>query len=230
MNVEVGRRVFLGSAAAAGIGTVGGGLLVSSRLSAQTPGERDAIQNELVRQLHESVLGMRGQRRGESARKLASTLRLTAAHYETEGVDTALRSYLQAAIRRDGRDALLQREVDPQMLAAEARGFGLATLPALSPVDYAVRERVLDSLLVRGITPVLTNVAKALDEISDALDAQPLPSLINARQYESCADIANMLRILEITLAISCLWNAAMCVVITGMWVGLQLSLWAYGC
>jgi hypothetical protein len=39
-----------------------------------------------------------------------------------------------------------------------------------------------------------------------------------------------LLRILEITLAISCLWDPAMCVVITGMWVGLQLSLWAYGC
>lgn len=210
---------------------MGSGLLQETSGQSLSDGG-DGIEKELAAQLRDNVKGMRGVKRGESARKLASTLRVCAAHHRDKGSDAAFRKYLQNSIRRRGRDAILQMEVDQRMLQSEVRQFGLTSLPALRPVDYAEREKALAVLLAGGLTPLMTQVADTLDRVSEGLDHQPTLARVQGQlpPYSTCPDLTNQLRLLEVTLAIACLFNPVACVIITGMWTGLMISLWAAGC
>ena len=230
MSVEVGRRVFLSSAAVAGVGSAGMALSFPERLNAHVH-EIGIVDGEIERQLRESVKGLQGAKRGESARRLASTLRLAAARHKEKGTDEALKVFLRKEIQRNGRAAVLAREVDSRALAKETKQFGVSQWPALGPIDLGLRERVLDSLLAGGLTAILSNVAKTFDELSEWIDDQPAPLAIGARrQYRVCPDLTTQFRILEVTMAIACLFNPVACVIITGMWTGLMISLTAAGC
>src|SRR5262245_22284836 len=115
------RRRFLGSAATLGAGAAIGASLSwpSAAVTAAPGGGRDLVHEEVVKQKKEGVRALRGPRAGEAARRLASTLRVLAAHQKATG-DADLQRRLQAAIRRDGRELFLRAEADPRMLAAEA--------------------------------------------------------------------------------------------------------------
>ena len=229
MSVEVGRRVFLSSAAAAGIGSAGVALTFPERLNAHIHDSGGIVDLQIEKQLRDGVQGLRGSRRGEAARQLASTLRLAAAQHKEKGTDETFKAFLRREVRQEGRDSLLAREIDSTAFAKETKQFGVSHVPALSPIALELREKVLDSLLARGLTPVLLNMAKTFDQISEWIDNQPAPLLIRS-QASMCPDLTNQMRILEATLAISCIFNQIMCVVITGMWVGLLISLTASGC
>ena len=154
------RRRFLRSAVTLGAGTAIGATLSppSSALTAAAHGGgSDVVHAEIVRQLKDGVRALRGPRPGEAARRLAATARLLAAHQAAGDAD--LQRRLQAAIRRDGREALLRAEADPAMLAAEAREFGFERVPAAEPFDRAARERALDALLTHGASPARGSAA-----------------------------------------------------------------------
>jgi hypothetical protein len=229
MSVEVDRRVFLSSAAAAGIGSAGLALAFPEGLNAHVHDSGGIVDLEIEKQLRDGVQGLRGTKRGEAARQLASTLRMAAAQHKEKGTDEAFKAFLRREVKQEGRGSLLAREIDSTAFAKETRQFGISHVPALTPVDLGLRQKVLDSLIAGGFTPVLLNMAKTFDQLSEWIDNLPAPLLIRA-QGSMCPDLTNQMRILEATLAISCIFNQIMCVVITGMWVGLLISLTASGC
>jgi hypothetical protein len=223
------RRVFMGSAAAIGVGAVAGGgtLLLETTTSAQTPVVPDLVEDEIRRQVRDSVHGLRGARRGEAARKLASAVRMAAAHFRAKGLDVTVRRQLQAQTRRDGRDAFLRRELDPQRLAAELREFGITTpLPPLA-IDIRARARMLDDMLANGISNKLESTAAAIERLATLLDDRPIVP-INLRQQ--CPDVSGYVLFVEMAMASLCFFNIAACAIFTGMYAGLRISLWAIGC
>jgi hypothetical protein len=120
---NVSRRRLLGSAL-----TLGAGAAIGSTVSFPAMGGavaaaagQDLVHDELIRQLKAGVRGLQGARPGEAARSVAATLRLLAAHYRATGVDEQFKTALRKAIARDGRDAVLRRDMAPAMFAAEAR-------------------------------------------------------------------------------------------------------------
>src|SRR5262245_13459818 len=114
---NVSRRRLLGSALTLGAGTAIGATMSfpAMGMPAAAAAGQDLVHDELVRQLKQGVRALRGPRPGEAARRLAATARLLAAHQAAGDAD--LQRRLQAAIRRDGREALLRAEADPGMLA-----------------------------------------------------------------------------------------------------------------
>src|SRR5688500_4148671 len=171
------RRIFLG-AAAAGVGSVvTGSIVLDPRANAQgraaAPGPHgfagDGVTRELRRQLKGAVHGVRTGK-SEGARQLASVLRIAAAHGAARGVDAEVRSSLRRAVRAEGKQALLLREVPHARMAAEAREFGVDA-PAHPVLDLAGRERALDQLLAEGLTPQWLRAADFFEGLAGQLDA-----------------------------------------------------------
>jgi len=159
---------------------------------------------------------------------VASTVLVAAAHCRSQQMDATVKRQLQAMIRREGRDAVLRKELDPAMLAAEARVFGVDGLPAPPVVDLAHRAKVLDAVLAGGITPFLTAAAADFERLAEALDRLPIAA-VNARQ-DRCPDLTAQILTLEAISMISCLINPILCAYFGGMLFGLKASLWLYGC
>src|SRR5262245_32783448 len=97
---NVSRRRVLGSALALGAGTAIGTTLSfpSAGIPLAAAGRADLVHDELIRQLKAGVRAMRGERPGEAARGVASTLRVLAAHYQAGGADDQFKSGLRAAV------------------------------------------------------------------------------------------------------------------------------------
>ena len=231
----VARRRFLRSAA-----TLGAGAAIGSTVSFPSTGVPVAaaagqgpVHAELVRQLKDGVRALRGPRPGEAARRLAATARVLAAHQE--GADAELQRRLQAAIRRDGREALLRAEPNPAMLAAEAREFGFERVPPAEPFNLAARERALDALLKQGASPALRSAADALDRLARSLERGAVTA-VAARDDDQvdlaagCPNLTAALLALELVAAISCLLNPILCAGFQGLFWGLKLAIYLAGC
>jgi hypothetical protein len=227
MNVVVGRREFLGSAAVLGVGSMTVGPLLAKGVGPHSHHTGGHLAEELVNQLGASLRGMQGARPAEATRQLASTLRFAAADFKEKGIDTDLKAFLQSTIRHEGRAGLLQRQVDKRMLDAELRKLGVTGAPDFGPVDLATREKTLDLLLTTGLTPLMTRVADALDHRSQALDRRGAITLSSAQEPEQpqCPDLSNLLSIMDMTLLVACMFMQLACVVVSAMWFGLNLSL-----
>jgi hypothetical protein len=227
MNVEVGRREFLSSAAIVGVGSITAGPVLVK--GAHTAGHHTTgpVEQELVDQLGASLRGMRGARPGESTRQLASTLRFAAAHFKEKRIDADLKDFLRSTIRDEGRESLLRRQVDKRMLAAELQKLGVTAPLDLGPVDYAMREKALDVLLTTGLTPLMMQAADTLDRRSEALDRRGAITLSSAQEPEQpqCPDLSSLLSIMDMTLLVACMFMQLACVVVSAMWFGLNLSL-----
>jgi hypothetical protein len=223
------RRRFLGSAVSLGAGAVIGATLSSpsAAVTAAQGGRRDLVHDELVRQMKEGIRSLRGPRPGEASRRLAATLRLLAAHQA--GGDAELRRRLQAAIRRDGREALLRAEADPAMLAAEAREFGFERVPPAEPFDRGARERALDALLKQGASPALLSAAAALEQLAPTLERGGVTT-VAARETDACPNLSAQLLALELIAITSCLINPVLCAGFQGAYWGLKLALYLAGC
>jgi len=230
----VARRRFLRSAVTLGAGTAIGATLSSPSMAVTAAhGEgSDIVHAELVRQLKDGVRALRGPRPGEAARRLAATARVLAAHQA--GGDADLQRRLQAAIRRDGRDALLRAEANPAMLAAEAREFGFDRVPPAEPFDLAARERALDALLKNGASPALRSAADALDRLARTLERGAVTA-VAARDDEidaaaGCPNLSAALLALELIAITSCLLNPILCAGFQGLYWGLKLAIYMAGC
>ena len=212
---------------AAGLPLIAGaGVAAAQRGGGATRTGIDAVEGELVRQIRENVRGMQGLRRGESARRLAATLRLAAADFTLKGVDTQVKALLRASLRQDGEDAFLLREVDGTMLAAEMKTLGITRIPVLVP-DYASRRQAVREILARGVTPSILAVADDLDRLSKDFDNYPL---IPVRAGGGCGDIRMQIAFVEVMMIAACLANAITCAIFSGMYAGLIISLAIYGC
>jgi hypothetical protein len=200
----------------------------SGAITAAPGGGRDLVHAELARQMKETVRALRGPRAGEAARRLAGTVRVLAAHQQATG-DAEFRRRLQAAVRRDGREALLRAEADPAMLAAEAREFGFDAPPAAEPFDRRARERALDVMLKQGASPALVAAATALEQLAPVLERGGVTTVV-ARDAEACPNLQAQLLFLELVAITSCLWNPIACAGFQGAYWGLKLSLYLAGC
>lgn len=226
---NVSRRRLLGS-----VLTLGAGAAIGSTMSFPSPdvaltaaARQDLVHDELTRQLKDDVRALRGTRPGEAARGVAATLRLLAAHYQTSGVDAQIKTRLRAAIARDGREAVLRWEADPRARASEARDYGVADLPlARAPFNLPERERALDAMLARGVTPALLGAAAELTRLAQDLDRVSFTPV--ARRQ--CSGAEGMASSLEFVALASCLLNPALCAGFGGAYVGLTLSLHLFGC
>jgi hypothetical protein len=230
------RRRFLGSAVTLGAGTAIGATLSSPSLAvtaAARGGGSDSVHAELVRQLKDGVRALRGPRPGEAARRLAATARVLSAHQAAGDAD--LRRRLQAAIRRDGREALLHAAANPAMLAAEAREFGFDRVPPAEPFDRVARERALDALLKHGASPALRSAADALERLAPTLERGAV-TMVAARDGEEvdaaagCPNLSAALLALELIAITACLINPILCAGFQGMYWGLKLAIYLAGC
>jgi len=224
MNSVVNRRVFVGTVAAGlPLLVTGGAARAAQRGSARTIDTgTDALERELVRQIRENVGGMRGLRRGESARRLAATLRLAAADFTRKGVDAHVKNLIEAAVRRDGEEAFLLRQMDPTV---ELRAFGITKAP-VRVADYASRKKAVREILANGVTPTILALADQFDGVSRDFDTYPLVPV----KGENCPNLQWQLAFLEVVMIGACLGNPVACAVFSGAYAGVLISLAIYGC
>jgi hypothetical protein len=135
------------------------------------PGGESPLAAELARQAREGVREM-AQRPGEGLRRVAGVLRIGAAQGRASDTDTAVRRLIQREIRREGRDSLLTRPVDPVRLAEDLKPYGVA-YPTPAPPDVEARSQVLDAVVGAGFTEFLLRLATALEDQGNALDRNP---------------------------------------------------------
>jgi hypothetical protein len=173
------RRVFLGSAAAA---AGGGGAFVL--LPKDVDAQGDAVGMALDRELVAAVRLMARNQTGEGPRRVAAIFRLMAIHHAPG--DAGFRAALRAQVRAAGRDAVLQQTMDPVELQGNVRqfGFGFKVIPPTPP--RAIREKVLDEFLARGLTPFRRRAAGSFDRAGEELDrrAGAIPPVID--NTEAC--------------------------------------------
>jgi hypothetical protein len=162
MNGTVGRRVFVGSLAAAGVGAVGAASLLEFPASAQR-GVTTPLTREIRRQLKQALGRMRdGQ--AEGARQAATVLRLYAS--------TLNDGQIRAALRKANRQQILLAQVNHGELIRQAEELGLnpSRLPphALNRVG---REAALERLIKEGLSPLMLQVADVVDGVGEKLRA-----------------------------------------------------------
>jgi len=156
------RRVFLGSAVAAAAGS-GALLMLPKEGFAQ-----DDFGTALDREMLAAVRLMARNQTGEGPRRVAGILRLMALHHAPK--DAGFRAALRAKVQREGREALLQRTMDPIELEANARTFGFRFVITPPNPPRAVREKVLNEFLAHGLTPFRRLAADGFDKASGDLD------------------------------------------------------------
>ena len=181
------RRTFIGSAAAAGVGAAVGGALVLPTFDTHAQGlASDPVLAELRKQLAETVIAVRKGRgrAGEHARRIAANIRLLNAH---GGVTNVADAQLQRVLRTEGRDALLAREIDPEVLAREMKPFGVDRVPTLT-ATYADRALMLDTTIKHGTAAVLAGLAARFDQIAPALDRYTGTRAVAGQEPDTCWD------------------------------------------
>jgi hypothetical protein len=238
MKSEVGRRAFVGTVATglpllAGAGTAA--LAQSAHGLPHVQVGNGPMDQELQRQIREAVLGMRGPNPAEAARRVATTLRMAAAHYAAHKVDEDVTRSLQAMVRREGPDAFFTRVLSHRgSFAAEVREYGFTTLPPM-PTDKTAQRKAVDQMLREGITPLMRAVADEFDRIGSAIDARPSVALAAARRAAyPCPDTSAYQDAVEIIAMASCLWNILACAMFGGAWAGMTIAIhiteWYSGC
>jgi hypothetical protein len=225
---NMSRRRLLGSAL-----TLGAGAAIGSTLSFPSigvplaaAGRPDLVHDELIRQLKHAVGAMGGARPGEAARGAAGTLRLLAAHYRATGVDDQLRTRLRAAVGREGRNTVLQWEVDATALSAQARRFGITVPLPREAFDLTARERALAGALTHGCTPALLATAAELTRLAPDLERRGVTA-VAARQ---CADVQGTAPRLEFIALASDLLDPSLHAGFDGAYLAFKLSLYMLGC
>jgi len=245
MNVEVGRRVFVGSMAA-GLPLLAGGGATLAFAQKQNGATRiqDPVFDQLLTDMKGSVRSLSQAGSGEQARRLASSLRVFAAWGASKQFDSRVKATLRDVAKREGRDALLRRSVDPAMFKAEAREFGFdgtsaVPLPVPQPVDFVTRQRVLDDLLANGVTPRWRAVAATLDDAARSLDRMAAArsagvTLVAQVDPSICRMIQQELNYLTVQMVFWCApwfyWVPEPCGLATSAYMGVWAVGWWYGC
>jgi hypothetical protein len=243
MSVEVGRRVFVGSVVTGLPLLVGGGTQLAW---AQRQGGAAKVQDPVVAQLladmKRAVRGLSKAPSGEHTRRLASSLRVLAAWGASNQFDARVKDTLRSVVAREGRQALLRRNVDPAAFKAEAAALGFdraaaVPLPPVASVDYATRQQIVNDLLANGVTARWTKLAEALENSAIALDRQastPRGITLVAQVDPGCAMIREQLNYLSVQMVFWCApwfwWVPEPCGLATSAYLGVWAAEWWRGC
>ena len=207
------RRTFLESTAAAGVGAAFGGTLLFPTFPAHAQGHShaatDPVMAELQKQLTETMIAIRKGvgRPGEHARSIAASIRLLTANGFAAAADVQLRQ----SMKQEGREALLARQMDPAMVAAELRAIGVTRVPVFS-AGYSDHAQMLDATATKGMTATLAALSVGFDRLAPVLDRQTTTSLVAARQdVDDCWDWLVFLTSLESLAWEWCVLNLATC-------------------
>jgi hypothetical protein len=226
------RRMFLGSAAAAA--AAGAGTLFIEADVAGAQQRRRANDDPLVRELHTQLKAgikeMRGPRPGEGARAVGAALAFGVAYGRAIGLDAEF----AAMLRRRGRLALTQDEIDPAFIAAIVREQGITSTRPLPTADLATRERVYDQLVTAGFTSAVEGFAARLNTRSTDMDR--FNGMIRPVIYHNCQPLMDDIGFWGGVVAIACQpfstatgIGAAACAVASGA-LGAALVTYAYYC
>jgi len=107
---------------------------------------------------------------------MAAQLRTMAVYARQADLDAQFTAELRGAIEREGREAVLYSERDPNTMRAEMKRWGIVVDERffrypINP-DYRERNAALDRLLEEGITSTLDRMAGALERVGPRLDRQ----------------------------------------------------------
>lgn len=205
---------------------------------------RDAVLDQVERDMKQAVGLLARSRSGESLRRLASSFRILAAHGAALQIDQRVKTALRTAVAREGRDALLWRPQDHQMLEAEARRLGLEgtqmlPLPIVPPLDPAQRRRALDELLANGVTRRWQELAAALDTASSVLDrraaAERQGLAFVSQNAEQCQVVEDQMFYLNAEAVFWCgpwftSWFPYGCGYTSAALLGVMFTYWYLGC
>lgn len=245
MSVEVGRRVFVGSMAA-GLPVLAGGGATLAFAQRRNGGERiqDPVVDQLLSDMKGAVRSLSKTSSGEHTRRLASSLRVLAAWGASQQFDARVKDTLRDVVAREGKQALLRRNVDRAMFRAEARDLGFdarSNVPVPEPavVDDATRQKIVDDLLTNGVTARWRQVADTLDAAASALDRQAALRAGGATRVAQvdpsiCQMIRQELAYLNTLMIIWCApwfwWVPEPCGLTTSAYLGVQAVGWWYNC
>lgn len=222
------RRVFLGSAAVAGVGAAVGVMMLPAPHTYAQTGVADPVLGELRKQLEDTVAAVRrGRGRpGEHARRLASVIRLLNAHGVGAAADTVLRRRLDA----EGRDALLAREFDMVRFMEELKALGIDRVPTLI-ATYPDRVRMFDQTVRNGMTATLASLSASFDRIAVALD-QSVATPVAARQSqeEECFQWLIAITGIEALMWEWCIVEFSLCVMMMQIYIVYANFACALGC
>src|SRR6476659_16460 len=129
METGIGRRVFVGSIAAAlPLVMTRGHLAAQAGTDAvhahPTGGTIDPILEHLARQLATNHNAMRRDPRGEHLRAFAAHLRTLTVYGRQSGLDETVKARVAALVARDGRYNVLYLQPDRTHLLSELRAYG----------------------------------------------------------------------------------------------------------
>jgi hypothetical protein len=245
MSVEVGRRVFVGSVVTGLPLFVGGGTQLGfAQRQSGAAAATDPVAIQLITEMKRAVRGLSQAPSGEHARRLASSLRLLATWGASNQFDARVKETLRGVVAREGRDALIRRDVDPAMFKAEARELGFdgasaVPLPAFPSVDYASRQRVLDDLLANGVTAQWRALAGTLETAASGLDRMASRrsagmTLVAQTDPSICRMIQQEMYYLSVQMAFWCApwfyWVPEPCGLTTSAYLGVAAAAWWYSC
>jgi hypothetical protein len=244
MNLEVGRRAFVGSVVA-GLPLLGGGAqLAWAQRQGGAAQKDDPVVAQLVADMKRSVRALSKAPSGENTRQLASSLRLLSAWGTGANLDAQIKETLRGVIRREGRQALLRRDVDPSMFKVEAGelGFDGTSAVPLSPLasfDDASKQRIVDDLLANGVTERWRAIADMLDVAAQSLDRTASArsrgiTLIAQTDPSICRMINQELYYLNAQMIFWCApwfyWVPEPCGLTTSAYLGVLSVAWWYSC
>jgi hypothetical protein len=245
MSVEVGRRVFVASVSA-GLPLLAGGGATLAFAQRQNGAARiqDPVVDQLLAEMKRSVRSLSKASSGEHTRRLASSLRVLAAWGASQQFDARVKDTIRNVIARDGREALLRRNIDRGMFRAEARDLGFdarSNVPVLEPaiVDDAQRQKIIDDLLTNGVTERWRHLADTLDAAAAALDRQAAlraggATLVAQLDPSICRMINQELSYLNIQMVFWCApwfyWAPQPCAMATSAYLGVLAVGWWYSC
>lgn len=245
MSADVGRRVFVGSVVAGVPLLVAGGTrLAWAQRQATGSRVKDPVVDQLLVEMKRSVRALSKGSSGEHTRRLASSLRLLAAWGGANQLDVRVKDTLRSVVAREGRQALLRRNVDRAMFRAEAREFGFdgtsaVPLPEFPAPDGAARERAVNALLAGDVTAQWKKSADTLDAIAAALDRQafrqvPGATLVAQVDPAYCGMIRQQLEYLSVQMIFWCApwfwWVPEPCGLATSAYLGVYAGGWWRGC
>jgi hypothetical protein len=208
------------------------------------PRAQDPVMTQLLADMKGSVRSLSKASSGEHTRRLASSFRVLAAWATSQQYDARVKDTIRGVIAREGRQALLRRNVDRAMFRAEARDFGFdgrSNVPVPEPavIDDATRLRVVDDLLSNGVTARWRQVADTLDAAATALDRQAAlrgggATLVVQTDPSICRMINQELYYLNLQMVFWCapwfFWAMEPCGMATSAYLGVAAVGWWYGC
>ena len=229
MKAEVNRRVFIGSAVAAGVGSIG---VVSAGSLVRASPDVDGVYGEIVDQLTRAVARMQERPDGGAARQVGSALRLLAAWGRANGIDGMITRSLGDSVRRQGRAAIVARPFD---LGAELRMRGWQLPPRFDVTATAVDiGDSLDDLLANGITRHWADYAEAFEASAADLDRSSSVLTRAAQTPYNCSGAEFMLLMLQTQVALACSIGMAVgpefCAIATAVALGWSWRMWWLGC